>query len=253
MFRRDASPLRGLYGANPHVIVCFNNQEAGVAILESMLHSRGRTNMFAVFKLQVCKEASQHVGSSEDVVFVPPSFQCGKKDIRCVGVEMWDHQKNKMVTKDKLTKQEVQSLAVLDAKPSLMAAAARLTSYIIQRLEKSTVHCDPCERTFRMSVDIDGAYAKANKIITWSAEERRQFIDTQRELGICTFSAWEAENYTNKCRSWFADYVAWAKQCPVCNRNTVHHKCMNCRRKMSECLAQPCEWQRTKRAFWTKK
>lgn len=236
------SPLRGLYGANHHVPVFLGKEEAGVAIPESMVTYGGRPSVFVVFKLVPKRD------DTGAVFFEAPSVRRGQVDIKCTSVEV--AAKGKMVTKSRLSKQEVHSLAVVDAKPSLAEAAAMLTSYLVQRLEKSTVHCNKCNRTFRMNVNMTVESAKVNKAITWSPRERRQYLATQRERGICTFSPWEWDNYVHKCRSWFADYVAWAKRCPACNRNTVHHKCMNCRRKTSECLANPCEWQRTKRAFW---
>ena len=225
-----------LTGTVTTTIVITSSRQVPIGELQPFLRLLCHFNMSADVVIESVKESQ-------------PILRIHKSKIVSVTVAT----QKKLVTKSRLAKLEVRSLTIVDAKPSLLAAAATLTSYLIQRVEKSTVYCDKCKKTFRMNVDTTTESAKANGIITWSAQERQQYIATQKEMGIKTFSEWEIDNYVNKCRSWFANYVAWGKLCPGCTTFTVHHKCMNCHCKMSECLASPCEWQRTKNTFWSKK
>ena len=258
-----STPLRGLYGACTHTPVYLGPNSAGVALPESMVFYGGRADRYVVFKLrgESSEESVTNVVAASDVVFVPPSFLCGKKDLTSTSAKVWSPDQKKYKSKARLSKEEVQSIAVLDVKESLQRAAKALVFYLLARLEKSTVHCDYCSRTFRFSVNLTREAARKSGVVTWSDRERRTFLGSQRQMGI-TFSTWEDDNYVNNSRAWFRDYVAWNKRCPQCNQNTVHHKCLCCKRQIVQnvnvnnkrvgCFHKPCEWQRTKSIFWKK-
>ena len=266
----DVSPLRGLYGACPYTPVCFELDKftkkrtigcIGVAVPDCVADHNGTAGLYRVFQLHTKKLATgEAIMVDGNPACCTPSFQCGMSRLKPMSVHVWDTAAKKRVAKDKLTANEVQGIAVVPASRSLWRAAARLFSYIVQRLEKTTVHCTWCQQSFRMCVVMRPKEARLSGMVTFNQLERRRFIETQRHKGIKTFDIFDYNNYVRSCvsRSWWVRYVVPfeehsenTKKCPRTGcSGLVQHKCVCCNRNYQACTRDQCAWQRTKVQFW---
>lgn len=251
------SPLRGLYGGGWHAVVACGDAVAGVAVPECVVSTTpSQTRRYMVFKLSE-KPPPEDIFAVEEKVFTTPSFTCGRKPIAPYSVRVWSDERRSFVQTTRLSEAQVRGITVAGPLPSLRQAAERMVSYLVQEKEKKTVQCMNCGCVRHMGVDLSEKTAAEHGVITWTRAERKRFIEAQRALGYTGFSTWEEDNYLVRSRSWFKDYIAWGKQCPVCagKKQTQRpalmvHVCAGCRRSMQTCIGKPCAWQRTKIRFW---
>jgi len=250
------SPLRGLYGGRWYTVVACRDSTVGVAIPECVVFTTvSHTSRCVVYTLPE-KPAPKDIDGVQEKVFGTPSFACGLKPIAPCAVRVWDDKQHCFVNTRRPTEEQVQGIAIADTLLSLKCAAERVVSYFVQEKEKKSVQCTNCGCVRRMCVDICGKSAAKNGVVTWTRSERKRFIAAQRALGHTGFSKWEEDNYLVASRSWFKDYIACVKRCPVCTGKPTQrpammiHVCMGCKRSMHACIANPCVWQCTKIRFW---
>jgi len=223
--------------------VCWNNAhnacKLGVAVPYAWASPcRGREGVWIVFPLDELRD------SEEAVVYSAPSFRVGMSEMRPVQAP----------TQTFFSRKDIETMRVPDCRDEIRAAATVLLSCLATKRERTTVKCSSCKCSHLITVTASATEAQSQSAYSFTAPERRNFIEAHRARGCKALTDWEKEHYIRSChaRGWWKGFL-WFPHAPCfrCHKFDYNHQmCDGCNSTLRQCAEKdrtrcPCVWRKT--------